>query len=321
MVSWKDDIDVDLQIVSLPFFERQNMTIPVMPNDYFMATYWTTAYNISDLLRWQSKIYKKINPLIYFIQDFEPMFYPGSARYMLADSTYKFEFPIYAVINSKNLNDYFEKKAYAFTQKWFFTPKINLNLKNHLLADGSVTERKKQIIVYGRPSKPRNAFTILVYALILWAEKYEEAEQWEIISVGELHDDIVLKNNLKIHSYGKLSLQEYAKLMLEAYAGISLMISPHPSYPPLEMSTFGVKVITNMFDCKDINGFNNNIIALKNGSPNEIANELIKLCSNYNGYGSVSINSSYVNYMREFDNIPALLGKELEMNHKRGVVK
>lgn len=40
--------------------------------------------------------------------------------------------------------------------------------------------------------------------------------------------------------------------MLDTYAGISLMSSPHPSYPPLEMSVFGIKVITNNYSNKDL---------------------------------------------------------------------
>ena len=66
---------------------------------------------------------------------------------------------------------------------------------------------------------------------------------------------------------GKLTLQEYAKTLEESYAGISLMASPHPSYPPLEMSVFGVKVITNTFANKDLKDFNSNIVSLNNIVP------------------------------------------------------
>ena len=38
--------------------------------------------------------------------------------------------------------------------------------------------------------------------------------------------------------------------MKRASIGISLMESPHPSYPPIEMALFGVNVITNIYESK-----------------------------------------------------------------------
>lgn len=76
---------------------------------------------------------------------------------------------------------------------------------------------------------------------------------------------------MKVKSIGKVSLQEYARVMLESKIGISLMVSPHPSYPPLEMSSFGMKVITNKYDNKDLSGFNDNMISLDNCSAATVA--------------------------------------------------
>ena len=59
------------------------------------------------------------------------------------------------------------------------------------------------------------------------------------------------------------------------------MVSPHPSYPPLEMSVFDVKVITNNYGNKNISGFSENIISVDNASPVQIAHELKKICEQY----------------------------------------
>ena len=80
---------------------------------------------------------------------------------------------------------------------------------------------------------------------------------------------------------GKLSIEEYAKILQESYAGISLMVSPHPSYPPLEMSVFDVKVITNSYGNKNISDFSENIISIDNMSPAHIAYELKQVCDQY----------------------------------------
>ena len=69
--------------------------------------------------------------------------------------------------------------------------------------------------------------------------------------------------------------------MFTSYAGISLMVSPHPSYPPLEMSTFGVRTITNQYENKDLSYFNENIISLRACSPDNIVKALSDICGEY----------------------------------------
>ena len=51
---------------------------------------------------------------------------------------------------------------------------------------------------------------------------------------------------------GKASLDEYADHLNRAAVGVSLMVSPHPSYPPLEMAEAGVLAITNNYGSKDL---------------------------------------------------------------------
>lgn len=83
--------------------------------------------------------------------------------------------------------------------------------------------------------------------------------------------------------------------MLETYAGISLMSSPHPSYPPLEMSEFGVKVITNSYANKDLSKFDDNIVSVDNVNPVNIANKLVDICNNYVNKVKIEIgNKNYV---------------------------
>ena len=101
-----------------------------------------------------------------------------------------------------------------------------------------------------------------------------------------------------LKSLGKLTLEQYASIMLESYLAISLMVSPHPSYPPLEMSTFGVKTITNSYSNKDLGKFNENIISISNCSASAIADELIKQCSQFNSNGKVCVNDDYLNSER-----------------------
>ena len=292
IVSCDKDSSLPKQIVDYHY--RAGKTISVGKNDIFVATAWWTAYNFFPVINWQKKYFDVCpKPLIYLIQDYEPGFYPFSSRYVMADSTYKSEIPTIAVFNSRILYDFFKKQGYSFEQEYFFDPVLNKNLRECLLS-GRGTARKKQIIIYGRPSVPRNAFELIVAALRLWVAQEPNIKEWTILSVGETHPEITLSNGVILRSLGKLSLEEYALLMKETYMAVSLMVSPHPSYPPLEMSTFGVKTITNRYANKDLGSFNKNVISLDNVSAQNVAKTLLQLASEYPNGAGVSEGSDYI---------------------------
>jgi len=292
VVACDKDSSLPKQIIDC--HHRAGKTIPIGKNDIFVATAWWTAYNFFPVINWQKKyfsVYPK--PLIYLIQDYEPGFYPFSSRYVMADSTYKSEIPTIAVFNSQILYDFFKKQGYSFEQEYFFDPVLNKNLRECLLFGGE-TARKKQIIIYGRPSTPRNSFELIVASLRLWTEQQNNIQEWNILSVGETHPTINLSNGAVLRSLGKLPLEEYALLMKETYMAISIMVSPHPSYPPLEMSTYGVRTITNRHANKDLSGFNENIISLDNLSAQSIAKNLLQLAAEYPKDAVIPKKSNYL---------------------------
>jgi len=292
-VSSDRDSSASKQVMSVT--ERSDKSsFPVGENDIFIATAWGTAYIMQPVIKWQREIFKDAcHPLIYMIQDFEPGFNPWSSRYLLAESTYKSDIETIAVFNSKELYDFIKEQGYSFKHEYVFNPVLNETLKNCLTSvDAPV--RKKQIIVYGRPSVPRNALELIVVSLRLWAQQQPDIHEWSILSAGEKHQDIKLAPGASLRSIGKLSLEGYASLMLETYMGISLMVSPHPSYPPLEMSAFGIKTITNSFANKELSGFNENIISLKTTNTYSISAELSRLASEYPGNAKPVTSSPYV---------------------------
>lgn len=263
-------------------FLGDNKKLTVRKNDIFLVTSWSTAYTIIPVYKWQRKFYKnEMLRLIYFIQDFEPGFVPWSSEYLYADSTYRIcPERMIAIFNSEELHIYFRDNGYKFSQEFYFCPNINQKLKQFLENNKLLPERQKNIVVYGRISSARNAFGLLIDSLAYWSENYNKAKEWCVISLGEEHPDIHLANNI-VRSKGKLSLEEYGREMLTAYVGVSLMASPHPSYPPLEMSTFGIKTITNKFANKDLSYFNQNIVSVADIRPENIGGVLAGICDEY----------------------------------------
>lgn len=294
------------QIVA--YNDREKVSLSVSENDIFIFTAWWTAYTIQEAYMDDTRNAGLVpKQSIYLIQDYEPGFYPWSSRYLLAESTYHPKIPQIAVFNSGWLKDFFVQKGYQFDNMLVFDATFNSVLRDYRNKIGNHLKKDKIILLYGRPGVARNAFELLAEALEKWAKMQPDAKEWKILSAGESHDDVILRNcGAMIHSVGKLTIEEYARLLEKSYAGISLMVSPHPSYPPLEMATYGVKVITNVYENKDLKVFSDSIVSLKDVSALNIALELKKICDGYSSEVDVTVNEAYCNNQNEFQCMPEL---------------
>ena len=280
IVSWNEKSSAKHQIVSM--VDRKKATLSVSENDQFMFTAWWSAYIVqTEYRKWKEAGKLNLKPFLYLIQDYEPGFYAWSPKYVLAETTYRYEYPQIAIFNSHELRDYILGKGYVFESVYCFEPLLNSVLKEKVQALDKTVYKRKQILVYGRPSVDRNAFEIIVESLRKWVAIQPGAESWKILSAGEQHDPVKLGEGLYLESVGKLTISEYAKMLQETYAGISLMVSPHPSYPPLEMAVFDVQVITNSYGNKDMSYFSKNITSVDNMDPVQIGAELKRICSEY----------------------------------------
>jgi hypothetical protein len=92
---------------------------------------------------------------------------------------------------------------------------------------------------------------------------------------------VQLANGRTVRSAGKLQLEKYAELLQTTAVGLSLMASPHPSYPPLEMAHFGVLTITNGYANKDLSSAHDNIISIRDIRPETIANATAAACKKF----------------------------------------
>ena len=304
-----DDSDLKNQIVDLTMHNGHRDKLSVREKDIFIVTYWTTAYVFSDVVNCQLEMFGACFPLLYLIQDFEPGFYKWGSDYMLVDSTYKID-NTYAIFNSSYLYHYFSRLGYRFAEQVYFEPRLNSSLREVLFSQkNQINKRKRQVIIYGRPKIGRNCFSIIIAALKKLVNKHPESEDWFFYSIGSVHKDISLSKKSRLKCLGKLSLDEYSRIMLESKVGVSLMCSPHPSYPPLEMSTFGVKTITNTFLCKDLETFNNNIFSLEKLDIDSLA-DAIWDCMNMDD-GTVDLKSDYVFDKDQFNSITELLVSKL----------
>lgn len=303
------DSDAERELVFLG--SATHPAIHVTSEDRFVSTAWWTAYKAINVIEQQVSLFgQKARRLLYFIQDFEPGFYNWSSHYALAESTYRSIIPTIAVFNSSFLRDYFKDRRYSFFKEYVFEPRLNPELRNWISNGGK--RRKKTILFYGRPSVDRNCFPLVIETLRLWIQRQPDHRNWEIISIGEDHPTIDLGDHRTIKSMGKLRLADYARLLNESAIGISFMVSPHPSYPPLEMAHFGLLTLTNSFASKDLSRWHENIVSLTQLTPDTAADGLLKLTRQFVrdpgcGLNGKSLIPSYTSGVSQFPFIDELL--------------
>lgn len=82
------------------------------------------------------------------------------------------------------LKEFFDENHYHFTHSFAFDPVLNDGLRKALEQMPAQVDKKKQILVYGRPGTERNAFNLVVAALKKWVMMQPDIGEWEILSAG-----------------------------------------------------------------------------------------------------------------------------------------
>ncbi len=94
-------------------------------------------------------------------------------------------------------------------------------------------------------------------------ENILDPARWRFIFVGKDLPVPTLPGDPEWANYENLPWEDYARLVRSAHVGMSLIDTPHPSYPPLDLAASGAAVVTNTFDTAktDLTTFSKNIIA------------------------------------------------------------
>lgn len=272
-----------IDVADATFVEVHNPTqaIAVRRNDLFVSYNWWTTLNTQHLIDEQAAHYGgRVRPLIYLIQEYEPHLMAFSSSHMLAREAYDTPARLWGIFNSSNLYNYYLLEGHGAERSFVFEPLVNDKLRPYLDEVGS-TERAKRILVYGRPGVPRNCFPALVRGLRRWVETDPAAMDWDLVSAGTAHNPIDLGKGKSLSSVGKLSLDDYAGTLLTSSVGVSLMASPHPSYPPLEMAHMGMRTITNAYLGKDLATYHPNIVSIASITEDALAGALQATCARF----------------------------------------
>ena len=204
----------------------------------------------------------------YVIQDFEPGFFPWSAQWLMASATYR-------------ADDRDDRGLQHVTVAGLFSrvgdrvrARIRLRAAPAPRAprrDGVAGgPRSRTIVVYGRPRTPRNAFPAIVDGLRAWRARTRATPL-----AGRFGRPVASRyrpwRRVELRSIGKLDLDGLRAAPRGSAIGVSLMVSPHPSYPPLEMAHLGMLVLTNGFGTKDLSRWHDNIRSTDDISADSLA--------------------------------------------------
>ena len=284
------------EVASLDFHDipAVDPRLAVRRSDLFAVFNWWTALNTLALIRQQCEHYAApVPPLIYLIQEYEPHMLAFNAAHMLAREALDRPERLWGIVNSSNLDRYLTRQGHKPEKRFVFEPVINPSLRVPPETVATAI-RKRRILVYGRPNVPRNCFPALVRGLRLWASTFPAAQDWEVVSAGTAHKPITLHGDLQMASLGKLPLDEYRQFLLESSVGVSLMASPHPSYPPLEMAHMGMRTVTNSYLDKDWTGYHPLIMPISSIADQALADAITAACLRHDDPRDAAPNPDYV---------------------------
>jgi glycosyltransferase involved in cell wall biosynthesis len=215
------------------------------------ATDWSSAYPV---LASPAK-----GKRFYFVQDFEPWFYPSGSHALLAEATYRFGF--HGVTAGPWLAQRL-RRDYGMEADHF---DFGCDLGRYRL-DPEVD--RTDICYYARYSKPRRAFELGVVALELFAERHPEVDI-------HFYGDGVARLPFDAVNHGTLTPEQCNELYQRCTAGLVLSAT-NVSLVPHEMLAAGCLPVVNDAE-QNRSVLDNDNVVYAPATPFELANVLSAL--------------------------------------------
>lgn len=233
--------------------------------DILVCTYWTTAYVLRDNSH-------KAPLKVYFLQDYEPMFFPMGTDYVRACETYRFGF--YPITSGPWPLRMLEKE-WGITRGTFF--RFPLERSIYYAEDKPRTpERRPRVVYFARPDMPRRCYPLGVAALeivkrerpeveiVFYGDKSEKFQHvpFEFVNVGMTPDVADLGN-----------------LYRSADVGVCFSTT-NPSLVPFEMMACGLPVVDLDVNGNEVSYGGRENCMLAAASPRDIADKIYAVLDN-----------------------------------------
>jgi glycosyltransferase involved in cell wall biosynthesis len=195
--------------------------------DIGIATKWNTCYH---LLAYQNNFGLKA----YFIQDFEPFFYPMGDHYLLSLNTYKLGLKM---ISLGPWNGQMIKKFIPYAKVYNIEFPVELGAYKIVKREIKI-EKNLKLAVYIKRDPKRATFLLLEHLKYLIYKMREKGIEVEVNFFG-------IEKNIKLpigNNMGKLNTDNLIKLYVNAHFGIVASLT-NISYVNYEMLACGLPVV------------------------------------------------------------------------------
>ncbi|MES2999426.1 MAG: hypothetical protein V4787_01935 [Pseudomonadota bacterium] len=234
-------------------FYDERYQIDMHEGELFLTTsWWTTAATMASVPR---------DHIVYLLQEDERMFYPHGDDHLrcsrvMQDAHLRFAINTHLLFDHLVASglDNVARNGIAFEPA--FPPQVFR--PRHAAVAG-----KRTLMFYARPHSVRNLFYFGLEVLDgAIARGMVDLQEWDIVFVGKDIPKIRLDSGrYSPRRLENLSWAEYAEFASTVDLALCLMYTPHPSYPPFDLSASGAVVVTNRFANKqDLSGYCRNIL-------------------------------------------------------------
>jgi GT2 family glycosyltransferase/glycosyltransferase involved in cell wall biosynthesis len=214
-----------LGAADIVFYEGRDAEIAALPSaDAAVATLWLTASHVAKS--------ENVKRKFYLVQDYEPGFYPASTMFAMAEESYRLG--LYGICNTPSMHAIYTESYKG--QAIAFTPAVERGIYH---PDGRREKRPDEpitIFAYARDHF-RNCWELVFSALS--EIKRIHGDRVRIVAAGARY----LPPSADFIDLGLLDYRATGALYRETDIGLTMQISRHPSYLPLELMASGVPMV------------------------------------------------------------------------------
>jgi hypothetical protein len=215
----------DLADADIAFYDGSDEQIALIPGaDAAVATLWLTAIHVAKS--------QDVKRKFYLMQDYEPSFYPASTLFAMAEESYRLG--LYGICNTVSMHSIYT--GLYGGEATYFTPAVDQSIYHARGRREKAADEPVTIFAYARDHF-RNCWE-LVYSALTEIKRLH-GDGVRIVAAGARY----LPDSADFIDLGLLDYRATGRLYRETDIGLTMQISRHPSYLPLELMSSGVPMV------------------------------------------------------------------------------